>query len=74
MASAAAPRPAPRWRCVLADGKPFQIPQALEATQDSEHGRQQQIPGWKPHQVPHPRIGRPQIADQVEIGGGVGVF
>ena len=62
-------------RGVVADGKPLQIPQALAATQDPEHGHQQQIPGWKPNPAPHPRIGdRPQIANQVEIGCGVGAF
>ena len=32
---------------VVADGKTLQIPQALAATQDFQHGHQQQIPGWK---------------------------
>jgi hypothetical protein len=53
---------------VVANGKALQIPQALAATQDSEHGHQQQTPGREPNPAPHPRIGdRPQIADQVEI-------
>lgn len=60
---------------VVANGKALQIPQALTATQDSEHGHQQQIPGWKPNPAPHPRIGdRPQIADQVEMGCGRRAF
>jgi len=33
---------------VVANGKALQIPQALAATQDSEHGHQQQIPGREP--------------------------
>ena len=56
---------------VVADCKTLQIPQALAATQDSQHGHQQQIPGWKPNPTPHPRIrDRPQVADQVEINCG----
>jgi hypothetical protein len=56
---------------VVADGKILQIPQALTATQDSQHRRQQQIPGRKPNPAPHPRIwNRPQVGDQVEIGCG----
>lgn len=42
---------------VVVNGKALQIPQALAATQDSENGHQQQIPGWKPNPAPHPRIG-----------------
>ncbi len=62
-------------RGVVADGKPLQIPQALAATPDPEHGHQQQIPGWKPNPAPHLRIGdRPQITDQVEIGCGGSAF
>ena len=41
---------------VVADGETLQIPQALAATKDSEHGQQQQIPGRKPNPAPHPRI------------------
>jgi hypothetical protein len=56
---------------VVTDGKTLQIPQALATTQDSQHGHQQQIPGWKPKPTPHPRIwDRPQVADQVEINCG----
>lgn len=33
---------------MVANGKALQIPQALAATQDSEHGHQQQIPGREP--------------------------
>jgi hypothetical protein len=62
-------------RAVVAYGKALQIPQALAATQDPEHGHQQQIPGWKPNPAAHPRIGvRPQIADQIEIGCSGGAF
>jgi hypothetical protein len=56
---------------VVADGETLQIPQALAATQDPEHGQQQQIPGRKPNPAPHPRIrDRLLIGDQVEIGCG----
>ena len=54
---------------VVANGKTLKIPQALAASENSEHSHQQQIPGWKPNAAAHPRIGnRPQVADQVEIG------
>jgi hypothetical protein len=60
---------------VVADGKTLQIPQALAAAENSQHGHQQQIPGWKPNPAPHPRIlDRLQIADQVEISCGGGAF
>ena len=53
---------------VVADGESFQIPQALTATQDSQHRHQQQIPGREPNPAPHPCIrDRPQIADEIEI-------
>ena len=54
---------------VVADGETLQIPQALAATQDSEHGHQKQVPGRETNPAPHTRIwDRPQVADQVEIG------
>jgi hypothetical protein len=60
---------------VVADGKALRIPQALATAQDSQHGYQQQIPGWKANTAPHPRIwDRPLIADQDEIGGGRSAF
>ena len=60
---------------LVAVGETLQIPQALAATQDPEHGHQQQIPGRKPNPAPHPRIrDRLQIGDQVEIGCGGGAF
>ena len=60
---------------MVADRKALQIPQALAATQDSQHRHQQQIPGRKPNPAPHPCIrNRPQIADQIEIGCGRGAF
>ncbi len=60
---------------MVADSKALQIPQALTAAQDSEHGHQQQEPGGKAHAAPHPRVwDRPQVADQVEIGCGGGAF
>ena len=57
------------------EGVALQIPQALATAQDSQHGYQQQKPGWKANPAPHPRIwDRPQLADQVEIGGGRSAF
>jgi hypothetical protein len=60
---------------VVADGKAFEIPQALAAAQNSENSDQQQIPGRKPNPAPHPCIwDRPEVSDQVEIGcSGVGI-
>jgi hypothetical protein len=42
---------------VVADGETLQIPQDLAAAQDSEHGHQKQIPGWKPNPTPYPPSG-----------------
>jgi hypothetical protein len=54
---------------VVADGKTFQIPQALATAQDPEHRHQQQIPGRDADPTPHPSIrNRLEEADQVEIG------
>ncbi len=41
---------------VVADGETLQIPQDLAAAQDSEHGHQLQIPGWKPNPSAHLRV------------------
>jgi len=60
---------------VVTDGKTIQIQQAPAAAEDSQDGRQEQIPGRKPNAAPHPRIwDRPRIADQVEIGCVRGTF
>ncbi len=60
---------------VVPAGKTFQIPQALAAAQDSEHGHQQQVPSWKPYSPPHPRVrDRLEVADQIEIGCGSSGF
>jgi len=60
---------------VVTVGKALQIPQALAATEDSQHRHQQQIPSRKPNPAQHPRIwDRPQIIDQVEIGWGRSAF
>ena len=59
----------------FSEGVELQIPQALANAQDFQHGYKQQIPGWKANPAPHPRIwDRPQVADQVEIGGGRSAF
>lgn len=59
----------------VADGEGLQIPQALASTQDSEHGLQQQVRGGKAHAASHARVwGRPQIADQGEIGCSEGAY
>jgi len=60
---------------VVVDGDSLKIPQAMTATQDSQHRHQEQLPGRKPNPAPHPRIrDRPQITDQVEIRGGRNTF
>ena len=57
------------------EGVALQIQQALATAQDSQHGYPQQIPGWKANPAPHPPIwDRPQVADQVKIGGGRSAF
>jgi len=54
---------------VVADGKACQIPQALAATEDSQHRHQQQIPGWDANAPPHARVrNRLEVADQIKIG------
>ena len=59
----------------FSEGVALQISQALATAQDSQHGYQQQIPGWKANPAPHPRIrDRPQVAYQAEIGGGRSAF
>ena len=46
----------------------FQIPQALAAAQDAQHGHQQQVPGWDANAPPHADIrNRLEVADQIEI-------
>jgi hypothetical protein len=60
---------------VVADGESLQIPQALAASEDTQHRHQLQVPGEKAHAAPHSRIwDRPQVTDQVEIGCGRGAF
>ena len=54
---------------VVTDGESLQIPQALAATQDSQHRHQQQVPGWDANAPPHARVrDRLEVADQIEIG------
>ena len=52
----------------MADGKAFQIPQALAAAQDPEH-RNKQVPGRDANAPPHAHDrDRLEIADQIAIG------
>jgi len=58
-------------QCVVADGKPLQIPQTLAAAQDSQHRHQQQIRGSNPHLTLHPRVWDCfEVADQIVISRG----
>ena len=53
----------------MADGKAFQIPQALAAAQDPKHRNQQQVPGRDANAPSHARVrDRLEVADQIEIG------
>jgi hypothetical protein len=53
---------------VVADGKAFQILQALGAAQDPEHRNQQQEPGWDANAPSHASVqDRLKIASQIML-------
>ena len=60
---------------VVADGKTFQIPQALATAEYPEQRNQQQVSGREADALPHSGIGNClEVADQIEIGCGGGAF
>ena len=60
---------------MVADGKAFQIPQALAGAQDPEHRNQEQVPGRDANAPPHLGIrDRLEVADQIEIRCGRKTF
>jgi hypothetical protein len=60
---------------VVADGKTFQIPQALATAEYPEQRNQQQVSGREADAPPYSGIGNClEVADQIEIGCGGGAF